>query len=80
MTPAGKPWLGSASGSTIDSSTIASSWPGITSSRSGPTVPPLSAAAKVWQAPQPLLAKTWPPGPPGASGGAIPGTPATDAT
>ena len=67
-------------GSTIDSSIIARLWPERTWSRSGPVVPPAWAALKVWQPLQPLLAKTWAPGPPGTVGGAAPGTPAHLAT
>ena len=72
-----KPETISAPGSTIDSSTSAGFWPGRFSSRLGPTVPEEPAASSVWQEPQPLSAKTCPPSPPGATGGSMPGTPAT---
>ena len=53
----------------IDSSISAGCWPGRTSSRLGPTLPEAPAASSVWQEPQPLLAKTWPPSPPGCERG-----------
>src|SRR5215211_5431650 len=59
MMPCANPEATSAFGSVIDSSMKAASFPLRALSRSGPTVPFVPAALKVWQPPHPVSVKTF---------------------